>query len=102
MQRAGDPGHRLTSAERLGHSMINVTLNVYSHVTATMQREAAATFDRPWELSSEPWLHSWLQTPWPAPIGERNRAVSSGNAGADPGTRTRNLRFTKPLLCQLS
>jgi hypothetical protein len=22
--------------------------------------------------------------------------------GADPGSRTRNLRFTKPLLCQLS
>jgi len=32
-------------AERLGHATLNVTLNVYSHVTPTMQREAAAALD---------------------------------------------------------
>jgi hypothetical protein len=29
-----------------GHATVNVTLNVYSHVTPTMQREAATTLDR--------------------------------------------------------
>jgi integrase len=38
--------HPKVVAERLGHATVNVTLNVYSHVTATMQREAAATMDR--------------------------------------------------------
>lgn len=31
--------------ERLGHSSISMTLDTYSHVTETMQREAAARFD---------------------------------------------------------
>ena len=31
--------------ERLGHSMIAVTLELYSHVTATMQEEAATRID---------------------------------------------------------
>ena len=38
--------HPKIVAERLGHSTPTVTLNVYSHVTPTMQREAAATLDR--------------------------------------------------------
>ncbi len=33
-------------AERLGHSTPTITLQVYSHVTATMQRDAAALLDR--------------------------------------------------------
>ena len=37
--------HPKTVAERLGHSTPTVTLNVYSHVTPTMQREAADTLD---------------------------------------------------------
>src|SRR6266545_1622793 len=36
---------RRVVAERLGHATLNVTLNVYSHVTPTMQREAAAALD---------------------------------------------------------
>jgi integrase len=39
-------GHPKIVAERLGHATVNVTLNVYSHVTSTIQREAAATLDR--------------------------------------------------------
>ena len=31
--------------ERLGHSTIGVTLDLYSHVTATMQEDAAARID---------------------------------------------------------
>jgi integrase len=38
--------HPKVVAERLGHATVNVTLNVYSHVTPTMQRDAATTLDR--------------------------------------------------------
>ena len=38
--------HPKIVAERLGHSTPTVTLNVYSHVTPTMQRDAADTLDR--------------------------------------------------------
>jgi hypothetical protein len=30
----------------LGHSQIAITLDLYSHVTATMQQEAVRAFDR--------------------------------------------------------
>jgi integrase len=38
--------HPKIVAERLGHANITTTLQVYSHVTETMQRHAAATLDR--------------------------------------------------------
>lgn len=37
--------HPKVVQERLGHSTIGVTLDVYSHVLPDMQREAAATLD---------------------------------------------------------
>lgn len=37
--------HPKIVAEMLGHSQISVTLDLYSHVTPTMQREAAAALD---------------------------------------------------------
>jgi integrase len=37
--------HPKVAQERLGHSTISVTLDLYSHVTATMQDEAAAKLD---------------------------------------------------------
>jgi integrase len=37
--------HPKVAQERLGHSTINVTLDLYSHVTATMQEDAAAKID---------------------------------------------------------
>lgn len=37
--------HPRVVAERLGHTTPSVTLNVYSHVTPTMQREATETLD---------------------------------------------------------
>ena len=33
--------HPKIVSERLGHSNVNITLNIYSHVSATMQRDAA-------------------------------------------------------------
>lgn len=33
--------HPKVVAERLGHANVNITLNVYSHVTAGMQSDAA-------------------------------------------------------------
>jgi len=37
--------HPKIAQERLGHSSISVTLDLYSHVTATMQEEAASKLD---------------------------------------------------------
>ncbi len=34
-----------TLSEMLGHTQIGVTLDLYSHVTATMQREAVEAFE---------------------------------------------------------
>jgi len=40
------PGiHPKVVSETLGHSQIAVTLDLYSHVTPTMQREAAEAVD---------------------------------------------------------
>ncbi|WP_436711839.1 tyrosine-type recombinase/integrase [Brevibacillus formosus] len=38
--------HPKIVSERLGHSSIQMTLNVYSHVTFDMQKESAARFDQ--------------------------------------------------------
>ncbi len=38
--------HAKVVQERLGHSQISVTLDIYSHVLPTMQKDAAATIDR--------------------------------------------------------
>jgi integrase len=37
--------HPKVVSEMLGHSQISVTLDLYSHVSATMQREATAALD---------------------------------------------------------
>jgi integrase len=34
-------------AEKLGHSAVNLTLNVYSHTIPSMQHEAATDFEKP-------------------------------------------------------
>ena len=38
--------HPKIVSERLGHSTVGVTLDVYSHVTPNLQAEAAKDFDR--------------------------------------------------------
>ena len=51
VQRSHDGGshgrgvHPKIVSEMLGHSTIAITLDLYSHVTPTMQREAAAVMD---------------------------------------------------------
>ena len=35
--------------ERLGHSNINTTMDIYSHVTTTMQEEAVSNLVETWE-----------------------------------------------------
>jgi integrase len=37
--------HPKVAQERLGHSSISVTLDLYSHVTGTMQEDAVAKLD---------------------------------------------------------
>jgi integrase len=41
----GQGVHPKIVSEMLGHTRISTTLDLYSHVTPTMQREAAAAFD---------------------------------------------------------
>ena len=41
----GEGVHPKIVSERLGHSRVGITLDLYSHVTPTMQREAAAAVD---------------------------------------------------------
>jgi integrase len=38
--------HPKVAQERLGHSTITTTLDLYSHVTETMQEDAAAQLDK--------------------------------------------------------
>jgi integrase len=38
--------HPKIVSEMLGHSTISITLDTYSHVLPTMQRDAAATLER--------------------------------------------------------
>ena len=45
--------HPKVVQERLGHSQISVTLDVYSHVLPTMQLEAAAKLDEALRLQSK-------------------------------------------------
>ncbi|MDA1010641.1 MAG: tyrosine-type recombinase/integrase [Chloroflexi bacterium] len=44
--------HPKVVQERLGHSNISVTMDIYSHVLPTMQREAASKLDRFFEASA--------------------------------------------------
>jgi hypothetical protein len=39
------PNHPKIVSEMLGHSQIAITLDLYSHVTATMQQEAVRAFE---------------------------------------------------------
>ncbi len=41
----GQGVHAKIVSEMLGHSSINITLDLYSHVTPTMQREAAGAMN---------------------------------------------------------
>ncbi len=67
--------HPKVVQERLGHSTIGVTLDVYSYVLPDMQREAAATLDQH--------LSGWLN-----PGGCQTARKS-------PGHRGRGLRFPR-------
>ncbi len=45
--------HPKVAQERLGHSTVSITLDLYSHVTATMQADAAAQLDRTFQNAIE-------------------------------------------------
>jgi integrase len=46
--------HPRIAQERLGHSTVALTLDLYSHVTATMQEDAAAKIDAAFQGRSKP------------------------------------------------
>ncbi len=45
--------HPKVAQERLGHSTITTTLDLYSHVTDTMQSDAAARLDAAFRVALE-------------------------------------------------
>ncbi len=49
--KAADKVCELVAQERLGHSTINTTLDLYSHVTETMQEDAAAELDKAFRVA---------------------------------------------------
>ena len=46
--------HPKIAQERLGHSSITVTLDLYSHVTENMQTDAASKLDAVFRLAMQP------------------------------------------------
>ncbi len=46
--------HPKVVSERLGHSRVGITLDLYSHVTPTLQREAAMALDALIMVREEP------------------------------------------------
>ena len=40
--------------ERLGHAQVGTTLDIYSHVTPDLQKDAAKRFDESMEMAMEP------------------------------------------------
>jgi Phage integrase family len=49
--------------ERLGHSTITLTLDLYSHVSETMQSEAAARLDQAYGLNTQPTNKNFFMVP---------------------------------------
>ena len=52
--------HPKVASERLGHSKIGITLDLYSHVTDTMQTEAATRLDLAMRVANRR-LHPWFR-----------------------------------------
>ena len=50
----GENVHPGIVSERLGHSSIGITVNLYSHVIPGMQTVAADSFTRGWEVRERP------------------------------------------------
>jgi Site-specific recombinase XerD len=84
----------------LGHSSVSITSDTYSHLLEGVGRAAA---ERAAALvprnRRDQLVTSDARTAAPD-LSET--AVSAGDAGAPPGTRTPNPRIKSPLLCQLS
>jgi integrase len=48
-----DGVHPKVAQERLGHSTITTTMDIYSHVTETMQVDAAARLDAAFQVAND-------------------------------------------------
>ena len=55
-QLLADGVHPKIAQERLGHSSITTTMDLYSHVTDTMQADAAARLDAAFRLAITGWV----------------------------------------------
>jgi integrase len=45
--------HPKVAQERLGHSSIGITMDLYSHTSETMQTEAAQRLDQLWQKNAK-------------------------------------------------
>jgi integrase len=50
-QLLADGVHPKVAQERLGHSTITTTMDLYSHVTDTMQADAATRLDKAYQVA---------------------------------------------------
>jgi len=85
--------------DQMGHSSIQVTVDLYSHYVPGSNRQAVNRLDERVE-KREP--ESKSATSRNQESAEESESPKSLISGAGEWNRTTDLRFTKPLLCQLS
>ena len=116
-----DGVHLKVVSERLGHSNVAITGDLYSHVAPSVQKDAADRLEASWrsrmavERSGASW--SVLEPGEGVPEGGNGKrmakvpvglslgggkAVFEAEISDPPRGRTENLRIKSPLLCQLS
>lgn len=85
--------------DQIGHSSIQVTVDLYSHYVSDSNRQAVNRLD---ELVEKVEIETKSATSRNQDSAEVFDTPKSLINGAGEWNRTTDLRFTKPLLCQLS
>ena len=90
--------------EQMGHSSIQVTVDLYCHWIPGSNRQAVDRLDIPLNLQKSQGESATIRNQTADVQMEKERFPSQviGIAGAGDWNRTNDLRFTKPLLYQLS
>ena len=83
----------------LGHSQVSLTLDTYSHVSPTLQAEAAERMN---DAIGKDWLSGWLSNRNPQFSRAGKIAKFWNGSGEPPRNRTENPQIKSLLLCQLS
>ena len=90
--------------ERLGHSSVQFTLQVYGHLLPGQQQAAADGFAASLSDEIDRAVDAQLTQPTSQGLEKKrmNRQVTGKKLGDPPGNRTLNPRIKNPLLCHLS